>query len=309
MNDTLLRYAAQLCFLCLAPVALSACGGDDDGQSTGDGTLTVTLDAEESITEGIEPGDGEENLVDGWAVNFDTYLMAIDKVEIGKGGKTQTSDQAYIVDLASLPTTGFTLASFNGIATGQWETFSFGITTGDKAEPTDGLSNDDVTRMQSEKLTYLIRGTASKGDASIDFEFAERVPVKFGPCQTEDGPPGFSVTDQGTTTVAATIHGDHVFFNGFPSGAEIVGRRAAWLQTVDQLGNNDGNVDDEELAGIEGAELEMVFPSAAPSNPDDAQYSFAGSPLPIENARDWVVGQLATQGHFQGEGECPWTLE
>jgi hypothetical protein len=46
------------------------------------------------------------------------------------------------------------------------------------------------------------------------------------------------------------------------------------------------------------ADAAALFPA-----PD---YSLTGAPFAIDTAWDFVLAQLKTQGHFQGEGECLW---
>jgi len=94
--------------------------------------------------------------------------------------------------------------------------------------------------------------------------------------------------------VAATIHGDHIFFNGFPeSGEGGVMRLAQWLADCDL--NLDGEVTREEL--------EMIAPADLPEI--DTRFQLGGSPItPLLEMWDYVTAQLKTQGHFQGEGEC-----
>jgi hypothetical protein len=114
----------------------------------------------------------------------------------------------------------------------------------------------------------------------------------FGPCQL-DGVPGFAITSGETTTVAATLHGDHLFFNGFPTGDEggIV-RLAQWLADSDL--DLDGEVTQVELEAIAPADLSEL-----------RDYSFTGSPIdPLDTMWDYVIAQLKTQGHMNGEGEC-----
>ena len=62
-----------------AGVSLVGCGSDDD---TGSGSLTVLLEPEDTITEGIEPGDGVENMRDGWAVAYDRFIVAVGDIDV-----------------------------------------------------------------------------------------------------------------------------------------------------------------------------------------------------------------------------------
>src|SRR5690606_21868771 len=91
-----------------------------------------------------------------------------------------------------------------------------------------------------------------------------------------------------------TLHGDHLFFNGFPEGDEGgVRRLAQWLA------DSDLNLDGE----VTRAELERITPADLPEL--DERYQLGGSPLrPLDNVWTYVRAQLKTQGHMDGEGEC-----
>lgn len=308
MNSKYIRMHAPMLGL-LALAGLGGCGGDDGEDLSGDDVLTVALEAEDTITEGLEPGEDLENLVDGWTVTFDNYIVAIGEVTIGRKGGDLTVEGGVVVDLTKLPTNGFELARFTGIAAGQWPEFFYEQVHAEDGTRDDSVSEDDYARMVDEELTYLIRGTATKDDESIDFEFAVPAEVTYGPCESEEGAAGVNVTEMGESAASVVIHGDHIFFNGFPSGAEVVERRAAWLAAADALTGADGELTTEDLEGISGTDLAGLFPTGAPANEGDAQYFLSGSPMPIETALDFVKGQLVTQGHFNGEGECPWTLD
>ena len=129
---------------------------------------------------------------------------------------------------------------------------------------------------------------------TVRFTFGATAETSFGPCEIDEVP-GFAISSGGTQTVAATIHGDHLFFNGFPEGDEGgITRLAQWLADCDL--DLDGTVTRDEL--------EAIAPSQLPELDD--RYQLGGSPItPLNDMYDYVISQLKTQGHFQGEGECP----
>jgi hypothetical protein len=90
------------------------------------------------------------------------------------------------------------------------------------------------------------------------------------------------------------------WFNSFPTGSEAsIERRAAWILEADADG--DGRVSTEDLVALDATE---VFTT-------QLGYSLDGAPdgITIDNALDFVRAQLATQGHFKGEGECIWQFD
>jgi hypothetical protein len=74
-------------------------------------------------------------------------------------------------------------------------------------------------------------------------------------------------------------------------------RLSGWLVAADQDG--DGKVRTEDLAALDPT---VVFTRALGDSLGEASY-------PIQSALDFVRLQLATQGHYAGEGECSAELQ
>jgi len=271
------------------------------------GTADLVVQAEDTITDGLEPGVDTENIVDGWTINFDRYITAIGHVHLHQdvAGLEVSDETVYVLDLASVNEDGFALTSFADIATGRWDDIEFETPAATASAVRDpSVTQAEFDEMVAGACTYLIEGTmtnptgercvpgaACASATSLSFRFCVPAATVFGPCNTPDGLPGLVVNAGLTTTNAITIHGDHMFFSAFPTGEELLDRRAQWLANCDT--NGDG--------AITQAELEGVDPSAIFAAPD---YSLAGAPRPINNAWDFLIAQLKTQGHWNGEGEC-----
>ncbi|MBZ0120543.1 MAG: hypothetical protein K8H88_26355 [Sandaracinaceae bacterium] len=283
---------------------MSACAGAT-------GTLAVQLDAEESITDGLEAGTGLENIVDGWTVRFTRYQLAIGDVRIGRSesGAEARDETVHVVDLTALPATGVVIGTLEAVPAGRWGQLGYATPAASaSAVRADNVPQADFDAMVAGRHTYFVEGTLShpsgqscppggtcRSATEVAFAFGVPVATRFTDCEPEEGLAGVSIQGGGTTTVSATIHGDHLFFDTFALGAEIVERRAQWLANADTDG--DGRVTRAELEALDAADL---FPTGT--------YNLAGAPIPIETAWDFVRAQLATQGHVQGEGECSWSL-
>lgn len=295
--------------------------GCGDDASTGD--VTFLIQAEDTITEGLAAGDGDENITDGWSVSFDRYAVAIGEIQLGfatDATRSASADEIYVVDLASLPPSGLSLWSVEGLRTGRWEV-SYVTAHAGEGTRHESVPEAAFQRMVDEECTYLIEGTMQKADGrscppsalatppegvtadeegcypatSVAFSFCVDAETVFGPCQAEDGPSGVAVTEGGSSA-SLTIHGDHLFFNGFPEGEEGgVVRLAQWLADADL--NLDGTVTRAELEAIEPSDLAEL----------DDRYDLSSpfEDLPLTDMWTYVRAQLKTQGHFQGEGECP----
>lgn len=303
-------------------LSLSACTSEGGGAA---GSLTVLLESEDVIVSGLQPGEDVENIRDGWTVTFDKYLLAVGDIDLHLSSDEAVEAEAgdsFVVDLTQVPASGLELWQFDELEAGRWE-FNYqtpGAAHG--ASRHDRVEDADFELMVESDWTYLVAGQltqetgqscppaslATPGDEtpngnksgendcydspSISFSFGATVETAYGPCEIDEVP-GVSIPAGGTQTVAITIHGDHIFFNGFPEGDEGgVRREAQWLADCDL--DLDGVVTQEELEAITPAQL-----------PTMADYQFGGAPLEPTNLYEYVRAQLKSQGHYQGEGECP----
>ncbi|MEM6960781.1 MAG: hypothetical protein AAF355_07660 [Myxococcota bacterium] len=315
----------RIALLALIGVAAFTVAGCSDDDSTG--SVSVLLESEDTILSGLDAGTEGEQIQDGWNVRFDSFIISVGDVAMTFSNNESTTADAhdvFVIDLTDVPANGIALWDLNDLRVGRWE-FGYAVeaATADAIQD-PSVSKEDYNRMVDEDLSYLIRGTLTQtggescppeastttnqtpngnvgpdGDAcydnaSVEFELAVPVDTVYGPCEIDEVP-GVSVTEGTPRTVAASIHGDHIFFNGFPEGDESgVTRLAQWLADSDL--NVDGTVEEQELRNLAPSDLAEL---------DPAVYALGGSPIqPLENMWDYVQAQLKTQGHFQGEGEC-----
>ncbi|MEZ4287205.1 MAG: hypothetical protein R3A47_03470 [Polyangiales bacterium] len=301
--------------------------GCESGRSGSKGDLSVLLESEETIAEGLAAGSGPEDILDGWSAGFDKYIVAIGNIDIHRStNETIEAEDAnvIVVDLKKLSSGGRPLWSFRNLDAGRWEFFYETPNAPSDAVQDESVSSDDFDDFVSNQLTYRIEGSIEKSDGiscppstlstdtvaapngilnargddcydnpSIHFTWPIQIATVFGPCEVDETP-GFSVPSGGSQTVAITLHGDHLFFNGFASGAEgSITRLAQWLADCDL--DVDGEVTPDELQAITPADLAEI----------DSRYELGASPIELNSMWDYVAAQLKTQGHFQGEGECP----
>ena len=298
----------------------SACAGNE---ALG-GDLSVLLEAEDSITEGIASGTEADNIQDGWAVSFDKYIVTIGTVRVRFSTDETLQAKAadvFVVDLTQVPAAGLLLWRLEGLREGRWE-FFYATPGAAGATRHNSVSQKDYEAMVAGDLTYFVDGVLTKADgqscppaalsspggkapngntsggnacydaSAIRFTFGATAKTAFGPCEIDEVP-GFAIA--GKQTVAATIHGDHLYFNGFPEGDEGGTRRLAqWWADCDL--NLDGTVTTGELKAIMPAQLPEI----------DERFQLGGATVaPLDDMYTYVIAQLKTQGHFQGEGECP----
>ena len=282
-----------------AALSIVGCDSSSTGGS-GNGNLSVLLEAEETIVEGLEDGEGEENIRDGFDVSFSRYLVAIGMVAMRQVGDAnpQSDPVVVVADFKSLPTTSPELTAFTGIPTGQYTSFGF-----ETPPPDDGATNfndvaeADFNAMIDNEWSYVIEGpiTRVSDEASKDFLIQAQVPTVYSNCAVDGMEPGVNVSSN--SSVDITLHGDHLFFNGFPDEEASVQRLAQWLWDIEDSNGNDV-LDRPDFQAA--TNVETLFPQPT--------YTLTGGPIsPIENAWDFVRAQLGTQGHIFGEGECEWS--
>jgi hypothetical protein len=303
-----------------------AVGCADTGVGSGD--LTVLVEPEDTIVDGLDPGDSVESIRDGWTVRFDKMVVAIGDVDLHLStddAVEAAAHEVFAVDLAGVGGSGAELWELPGLRAGRWEIVWATPAADESTTRAEGVTDEDLARMQAEGFTYLVAATLTKPDGvscpptalaqipadavpvstaadgrdcfaapSLAIDLGAEADTLYGPCEV-DGTPGVSIASGGTQTVALTIHGDHLFFNGFPEGSEGGTQRLAqWWADADL--DLDGTVTAEELQSISPSDLAEL----------DDRYQLGGSPItPLDDMYDYVRAQLKTQGHFQGEGECP----
>lgn len=314
--------------LCAMAVAIGGCSDDEATP----GTLVVAVESEDTITDGLAAGEGAEDIADGWDVTFGKYLLTIGEIHLRFASDESVEEEAedlHVVDLTRVAESGLPLWTFESIAAGRWQIEYHIGGAAHGAQRHEDVAEADFDRMVDDDLTYLIEGELSKGagvscpppslampgssaveagtneadeacyeNASVTFNLGVPAETLFGPCEL-DGVPGVSVPSAGTQTAALTIHGDHMFFNGFPTGSEGgITRQAQWLADCDL--NVDGEVTQAELEAITLDQLSEIDDryQLTTNDPDKP-------PLAEGSAWNYLIAQLKSQGHLNGEGECP----
>lgn len=275
----------------------AGCGSESDGGGTG--SVRVLLTAEETITDGLDKGTDVENTQD-YNVRYSKFLATVGNVKLGasNGQRAASIDEVYVVDMKQVGEAGIELGLVDELQAGEWDKFGFETplaAAGAKAGK--GVSSEDLAKMIDQGWTYWIEGVVEGDQGDVQFVIQTDTPTLFTDCEYE-GEPGVTVVEDGTATATITLHGDHIFFNAFPTGTEgSIKRLSGWVIDADQDG--DGLVVTDDLLAVDATE---VFTTAR-------GYSLDGAPIPIANALDYVRAQLATQGHYKGEGECIWEFE
>ncbi|MBZ5707773.1 hypothetical protein [Nannocystis pusilla] len=275
------------------------------------GRVQVFVEAEDTIPEGLQPGSGEENIVDGWAASYTKFLVVVGNFRAGRSADSSASlsDPAvYVVDLLNLPVGGFVLTEFADVEAVRWDRVGYDIPNAPAdAEAAEGTSAADLEFMVTNGFSVYVEGAITKADGvscvpgtdecvaatEVKFAWGLAAGTSFDDCAPEEGDAGFAVPSGGTAQIKPTIHGDHWFFTNITQGAEITERRAQWIADADL--NHDGEATLDELRMVKAA---AVFTP-------ELGYSVTGAQIPVTTAYDYLEAQARTLGDFQGEGECP----
>lgn len=264
--------------------------------STPTGDLVVSLQAEDTISEGLAAGAGEEDISDGWTIEYTKFIVALGHVHVHQaGGTTHEVEMDLLADLRTVSSAGRPIQTLSDLPTGRY-TFEYDTPTASADMTRDAsVSAADQTRMVAEGCTYLIQGTATREMRSIAFDFCLAAETVLE-CAAMEGAEGI-VINSGSNSAAMTLHGDHLWFNGFPDGDEgVVVRRAGWLALADDRTGADGMLTNADLMATPVTVL------------DPTLYALTGAPsvdgMPILNLLQYARAQVTTQGHLNGEGEC-----
>ena len=289
---------------------MSTVGCGDDGSTADVGAVQVFTEPEDSIPEGLDPGDGEENIADGWTVRYDRFLVTIGNVRAARSDASETLAEpaVYVLDLRNAPAGGYIIAEFAEASAVRWDRFGFDLpNAGAGARALAPTTEADAAFMIAEGYSIYFEGTLSKADGEscppgggpcvpapeVRFAWGLSAGTSFDDCASEDGAPGFAIPSGGTVQVKPTIHGDHWFFSSITAGEEITKRYAQYIADSDL--DQDGETTLDELRMTQASD---VFPSP--------KYNLAGAlGGPVMSAYDYLLAQARTLGDYQGDGECP----
>lgn len=306
-NPAVPRLAPQLpCRLAplLAALALPACG-----TGTGTGSAQVFTQPEDSIPGGLQAGEGPENIQDGWNVRYTRFLITIGGARASRSdtGEHIRDDGVFVLDLLRAPAQGYIIASFDDVAAVRWDRFGFDLPNASAA------ARALAPTREADRAFLVERGESIYFEGAIDKDGGQSCPpgkpcrpagtvtfrwgfpagTSFDDCGTSDGNAGFAVPSGSSVQIKPTLHGDHWFFSNFTAGVELTARRAQYIADADLDGDGETTID--ELKSTPAADVFAV--------PD---YNLAGSlGGPIDTAYDYVLAQIRTMGHFQGDGDCP----
>lgn len=245
---------------------VSACGAPDEGE----GTLRFTAYGEDFIEQEI-PAD---EFVDGWSVEFSSFLVAVEGIATGETAVPGT----FVAELAS-PSSGAghildEVAAPAGAA--PTVTYTLAPASGDAMTDVDDAT---LNAMVDAGASVWARGLATKGDQSLSFDWPLAVNARYVGCETET-----KVGNEDVVDTLLTFHADHLFYDDLDLPEPNV--------AFDLIAQADTDADGEvTLAELEGQSL-------------DGQMRYQVSGRNINDLYAFVLAQAQTLGHINGEGHC-----
>lgn len=292
-------------FTRIAGVALVLAGacGFACSSSSGTGTLTVKITAEDGVVSGFPTTiDGESvGPEDGWKVSFDKYLVAIGNITLrGADGESgAAADENFVANVKSGE---LSLRAFRDIGARRWEDLSFQIAPPNaEAFLVGGVEQADADRMSKDGISYLMTGSAQDTNHKVTFELALPIKARYSRCTNgEDGTEGVVVRANSETTATITLHAEHLFFSSLASEEPTLlfepiaaARNASSHVTLDTLSVQRL----ADLNAFDGSELKDAAGNLV-------IYDAGGEPLSEPTLREFIVASVLKQAHLNGEGLC-----
>ncbi len=228
------------------------------------------VEAEDTIPEGLQPGTGEENIVDEVGRGLRQVpgggRQLPRRPERRRFGLAAPTPPVYVVDLLNLPVGGFVLTEFDDVDAVRWDRVGYDIPNASAS--VEGRPRAPPRKICSSSIdngfSIYVEGAITKADGQsclpgsddcapateVKFAWGLAAGTSFDDCAPEEGDAGFAVPSGGTAQIKPTIHGDHWFFTNITQGAEITERRAQWIADSDL--DRDGEDDARRAAHGEG---------------------------------------------------------
>jgi len=265
--------AAVLLAVATGVAAISGCGGEEETPA-GEGRLSVEIWGEEFIEQGI----GAEVFSDGWAVQFDTFLVAVDGVTSGRGAAAPdlVDDTQRIFDLTQA---GPTLLGSGVVPAGRYDHTDYRVGPATGAAVAGNATAAQVALMTDSGYSVYAAGSATRGAQTKTFRWGFASDTRYVACESTA-----ELVDGGEATVQLTIHADHLFYDDLFAEDPAV--------TFDVPASADANGDGEVTQAELGA-----FDLTALAN-------YGTGSTGVEDLGAFVAQLTATLGHIDGEGHC-----
>ena len=137
----------------------------------GIGSVQIFVEAEDTIPEGLQPGDGEEQVIDGWTVRYDKFLVVIGDFTAARSDDSYdvlAGPEPVVVDLLNLPAGGLVLAEFTEVSAVRWDQVAYSLADANpKTRAADGTAAADLDLMTKNGWSLYIAGEISRSESVV----------------------------------------------------------------------------------------------------------------------------------------------
>lgn len=268
------------------------------------GDVSVSVAANQVVQLGFphEENGLDLSFVDGWEVEFTTFVVVIGGVELrvpsedGEGRALETTDEVVLVDLTSEEDGDVLISTIEDVAAYRLDV-AFDLSRATAAGRSAGVTEGDKTLMVDNGWSMLIRGTATPTAANanytepITFEVGLPIEAQYFDCNNgADGTKGFAVAANSETEIFIFPHLVHLFWDTLGAGNEDL-RFDPWAEVAGE----DGHVIIDELSTIDLTALQGS--DGIPLYDDDGL-------LEDYNLATFVRRGMLESMHFNGIGFC-----
>lgn len=242
---------------------------------TPDQPLELRVYGEEYVEQGIPAAD----MVDGWSVTFDRFLVSVREAVVAPSSDAAPVgllEHPVIVDLArDSGGDGHALAS-GAAALAADASLAYRLAFSADAEPLASMADLDVAPLVDGGCSLFVEGAATRGDEQRAFSWCFASDTTYQGCAL--------ALDDGGFDALITVHADHLFYDDLDDDEPNV--------AFDLIAAADADDDGE----VTRAELEATDIGA------EERYQVGGRD--IDDLWGFLEAQTRTVGHINGEGHC-----
>lgn len=251
---------------------------DDTDAETATGSLTVELWGENFIEQGIPVAE----FVDGYAIVFDKFLIALDGVTVAKSPGAALAATFAPQRIWDLTQRGPFVLGTAPVTVGAYKNTGYAIRKATATATAGNAVEADVAFMKQNQYSVYVTGTASKDGQSWSFTYGFSTDTIYESCNSTG-----AVNENVGGKIQLTIHGDHLFYDSAVS--ETPSLRFDDMVLADAQANNDLAISAEDLVQY------PLLPLTHYRVPDDSG---------IDNMWLYLAHMTRTLGHIDGEGHC-----
>ncbi|MBU1429252.1 hypothetical protein KKF91_01710 [Myxococcota bacterium] len=277
------------------------CTGED---TAGEGGLELTISGGGALRDGFpfKEGDVTQAFVDGWSVQFDTYVVVVGDVQLTDGvdGPVVGSwPGPMALDLAQSADAAETLGIIEGLPAKRLE-FGFDFLAAEEGM-TGSASAEDLAEMAANGWSMLVGGVATREGVEIRFRLGLAAATRYRQCVNgKDKTQGIAIEANKTTGAFIYAHAIHIFWDTLSAGNEDLR-----FDALAAVADADGGVTSEALTRQDLTDLRDADGAPLLDAHGFPLYDDGGLLPPGKHTLlDFLTYAARASGHFNGVGFC-----